>query len=79
MKRSAALLGLALLVVVLSAHVGTLDTFFNGKAGPYQVQVTDAAAASRNTTRIAVLTKAGAAEDSQTTQRILALLHEQLK
>ena len=48
-------------------------------AEQYQVQVTDAAAASRNTTRIAVLTKAGAAEDSQTTQRILALLHEQLK
>ncbi|MEP7347282.1 MAG: hypothetical protein ABI877_18570, partial [Gemmatimonadaceae bacterium] len=40
MKRSGGLLGLSLLVLVLSAHVGTLDTFFSGKAGPYQVQVT---------------------------------------
>jgi hypothetical protein len=31
--------GLVLLAIVLSAHVGTLDAFFVGMAGPYRVQV----------------------------------------
>lgn len=39
-KRCAALSGLTLLLLVLSAHVGTLDTFFTGPAGPFKVQVT---------------------------------------
>jgi hypothetical protein len=33
-------LGLAAIAFVCSAHVGTLDTFFAGKAGPFDVQVT---------------------------------------
>ncbi len=44
-------------------------------AEQYQVLVRDA----RTTTQIAVLSKTGAAENSATTQRILGLLHEQLK
>ena len=44
-------------------------------AEQYQIRVSDAAAI----TRIAVLGKNGAPEDSQTSQRILGLLHEQLK
>ncbi len=56
-----------------------VTNFFNTDkvvaAEQYQVRVSDAAPM----TRIAILTKAGASEDSQTTQRILSLLHEQLK
>jgi outer membrane protein assembly factor BamC len=44
-------------------------------AEQYQIKVTDGSA----TTRVAILSKAGAPEDSQTGQRILGLLHEQLK
>lgn len=44
-------------------------------AEQYQVQVRDA----RNATQVAVLSKTGATENSVTTQRILGLLHEQLK
>jgi len=44
-------------------------------AEQYQIQVTDAAPA----TRVTVLSKAGTPENSQTSQRILSLLHEQLK
>jgi outer membrane protein assembly factor BamC len=44
-------------------------------AEQYQVQVRDA----RTATQVAVLSKTGATENSVTTQRILGLLHEQLK
>ena len=44
-------------------------------AEQYQVMVRDA----RTSTQIAVLSKTGATENSATTQRILGLLHEQLK
>ena len=44
-------------------------------AEQYQVQVRNAAAM----TQVAVLSKTGTAENSVTTQRILGLLHEQLK
>lgn len=44
-------------------------------AEQYQVLVRDA----RTATQIAVLSKSGASENSATTQRILGLLHEQLK
>ncbi|MBL8381107.1 MAG: outer membrane protein assembly factor BamC [Burkholderiales bacterium] len=44
-------------------------------AEQYQVKVSDASAV----TRVAILSKAGVPEDTQTTQRILNLLHEQLK
>ncbi len=44
-------------------------------AEQYQVLVRDA----RTSTQIAVLSKSGATENSATTQRILGLLHEQLK
>ena len=44
-------------------------------AEQYQVQVSDA----RTATQVAVLSKTGATENSATTQRILGLLHEQLK
>ena len=44
-------------------------------AEQYQVQVRDASSA----TQVAVLSKSGAAENSATAQRILGLLHEQLK
>jgi hypothetical protein len=37
--RSLALLGMTLLVIVTSGHIGSRDTFFQGKAGPYQVNV----------------------------------------
>ena len=56
-----------------------VTNFFNSEkvvaAEQYQVRVSDVAPL----TRVAILTKAGASEDSQTTQRILSLLHEQLK
>ena len=56
-----------------------VTNFFNADkvvaAEQYQVRVSDVAPL----TRVAILTKAGASEDSQTTQRILSLLHEQLK
>jgi hypothetical protein len=38
-SRSVALLGMTILVVVTSAHIGSRDTFFQGKAGPYQLNV----------------------------------------
>jgi outer membrane protein assembly factor BamC len=44
-------------------------------AEQYQVKVSDGSAI----TRVAILSKAGAPEDSQTSQRILGLLHDQLK
>lgn len=44
-------------------------------AEQYQVKVNDASAV----TRVAILSKTGVPEDTQTTQRILNLLHEQLK
>lgn len=44
-------------------------------AEQYQVKVSDASAV----TRVAILSKTGVPEDTQTTQRILNLLHEQLK
>ena len=44
-------------------------------AEQYQVQVRDA----QTVTQVAVLSKTGAMENSVTTQRILGLLHEQLK
>jgi len=44
-------------------------------AEQYQIKVTDGSAM----TRVAILSKAGAPEESQTSQRILGLLHEQLK
>lgn len=33
-------IGIAALLLIVSAHVGTLDAFFRGTAGPYAVQVT---------------------------------------
>ncbi|HSA54103.1 MAG TPA: hypothetical protein VLE53_00295 [Gemmatimonadaceae bacterium] len=36
----ARLLGLAVIAMLSSAHVGTFDSFFVGEAGPYRVQVT---------------------------------------
>jgi hypothetical protein len=39
LRRVGVLLGLALAVVVTSAHVGSPDTWFQGMAGPYPVQV----------------------------------------
>ena len=44
-------------------------------AEQYQIKVTDGSAI----TRVAILSKGGAPEESQTSQRILGLLHEQLK
>ncbi len=44
-------------------------------AEQYQIKVTDGSAM----TRVAILSKAGVPEESQTSQRILGLLHEQLK
>ena len=44
-------------------------------AEQYQIKVTDANAL----TRVGILSKAGAPEESQTSQRILGLLHDQLK
>ena len=38
-RRFLAALGMTLMVVVTSAHIGSPDTFFQGKAGPYQVNV----------------------------------------
>lgn len=39
-RRPMSLLALPFVVLVASAHVGTLDAFFVGMAGPYRVQVT---------------------------------------
>ena len=39
LSRAKGLLVLAALMVVTSAHIGSSDTFFQGKAGPYQVNV----------------------------------------
>ena len=59
----------------LSRVTGFFNTDKTVSAEQYQIRVSDAAAI----TRIAVLGKNGAPEDSQTSQRILGLLHEQLK
>jgi outer membrane protein assembly factor BamC len=45
------------------------------KAEQYRVQITQAGSASQ----VNVLNKDGASDNSRTAQRILALLHEQLK
>ena len=39
-RRAGALLAITLGTLVASAHVGTLDAFFSGMAGPYKIQVT---------------------------------------
>ena len=59
----------------LSRVTGWFNTDKTVPAEQYQIRVSDAAAI----TRIAILGKNGAPEDSQTSQRILGLLHEQLK
>ena len=59
----------------LSRVTGWFNTDKTVPAEQYQIKVSDAAAI----TRIAILGKNGAPEDSQTSQRILGLLHEQLK
>ncbi|MEO6445377.1 MAG: hypothetical protein ABIZ91_04950 [Gemmatimonadaceae bacterium] len=40
LRRVALLLGIVLLPAIAAAHVGTLDAFFAGMAGPYRIQVT---------------------------------------
>lgn len=59
----------------LSRVTGFFNTDKTVPAAQYQIRVTDAAAI----TRVAILGKNGAPEESQTSQRILGLLHEQLK
>jgi outer membrane protein assembly factor BamC len=49
------------------------------KAEQYRVQVTQEPSGSNSGSQVHVLNKEGAAERSKTAQRILALLHEQLK
>ena len=64
---------------------GILDRLFSGnkdslvKAKEYRVQVTPGEGASPEASQVHILNKAGAPEVSNTAQRILALLHEQLK
>ena len=64
---------------------GILDRIFSTgkdslvKAQEYRVQVTAGQAADPQASQVHVLNKSGAPEASKTAQRILALLHEQLK
>ena len=64
---------------------GILDRLFSAskdslvKAKEYRVQVTASQGASPDASQVHVLNKDGAPEVSNTAQRILALLHEQLK
>ena len=62
---------------------GILTRWFSSdpkvKAEQYRVQVTQAGAQASNSSQVNVLNKDGAKDTSRTAQRILALLHEQLK
>jgi outer membrane protein assembly factor BamC len=63
--------------------LGRLSDWFSNdskvKAAQYRVQVTSETGGSTAGSQVHVLNKDGAAERSKTAQRILALLHEQLK
>jgi len=62
---------------------GRLSDWFSNdskvKAAQYRVQVISETGGSTAGSQVHVLNKDGAAERSKTAQRILALLHEQLK
>jgi outer membrane protein assembly factor BamC len=64
---------------IFSSIAGWFSNDSKVKAAQYRVQVTQEAGGSSAGSQVSVLNKEGAAERSKTAQRILALLHEQLK